>query len=128
MVKRLKALGASLNQLKLTYIQQVRSVLEIAVPAWQPGLTIAEKLDIERVQKSVCHIILRHEFNDYNKALTTFWLDALENRRLMLCKTFVLKTYEENKFAHWLKLNDNRSKTRSKKSKLKNIYTRTKRF
>ena len=117
MVKRVK-LGGSLNQLKLTYIQQVRSVLEIAVPAWQPGLTIANKLNIKRVQRSVCHIILGREFNDYNEALATLGLDTLENRRLMLCETFVLKTYEEKKFSHWFKLNDNKSKNKKQKNKI----------
>ena len=102
--------------------------MEISVPAWQPGLAIAKKLDIERVQKSVCLIILGSEFSDYNEALATLGLDTLENRRRMLCKTFVLKTYEEKKFSHWFIINDNKSKTRSTKTKFKNIYTRTKRL
>ena len=52
MVKRLKSMGVKTDKLKLAYVQQVRSVLEIAAPAWNSGLTISEKLDIERVQKS----------------------------------------------------------------------------
>ena len=42
-VKRLKSLSANLNQLKLTFVQQARSILEVAVPAWHPGLTVGEK-------------------------------------------------------------------------------------
>ena len=41
---KLKTLGANLNQLKFTFVQQARSVLEVAVPAWHPGLTVGEKL------------------------------------------------------------------------------------
>ena len=76
-IKWLKLLGASRKQLILTYIQQVRSVLEIAVPVWLPGLTIGEKLDIERVQKSICHIILGSQYIDYKEALG---LETLEVR------------------------------------------------
>ena len=46
----------------------------------------------------------------------------------MLCKTFVLKTYEDKKFPHQFKLNENKSKTKSKKPKLKHIYTQAKIF
>ena len=31
-------------------------LLELAVPAWQGSLSKAEKTDIERVQKTACHI------------------------------------------------------------------------
>ena len=73
--KDYKTLGASLKQLKLAYVQPVRSVLEIAVSAWQPGFRIAKKLDIERVKQSVCPIVLGSEFSEYNEALVTLGLD-----------------------------------------------------
>ena len=91
-VKRLKLLGASKKQLILTNVQQVRSALEIAVPVWQPGLTVSEILDIERVQKSICHNILVIEYIDYQEALAVLGLETLEMRRLMLCRSFASKT------------------------------------
>ena len=57
-IRRLKKLGASDADLLDIYTKQVRSVLELAVPVWQSGGTQAEKLQIERVQKSVFHIVL----------------------------------------------------------------------
>ena len=41
-LRRLKKLGASKHELLDVYYKQVRSVLELAVPVWQPGLTQLE--------------------------------------------------------------------------------------
>ena len=41
----------SVSELVDVYQKQVRSVLELAVPVWQPALTGKEKTQIERVQK-----------------------------------------------------------------------------
>ena len=38
---------------------------------WQGSITLAEKKDLERVQKSACHIILGEQYHSYNKALLT---------------------------------------------------------
>ena len=38
-MRRLKGMGASIPDLKDIYIKQVRSVLELAVPAWNGALT-----------------------------------------------------------------------------------------
>ena len=52
MLKRLKKNGSSWNDLKEVYEKQIRSVLELAVPVWSPGLTQEDSYSIERVQKS----------------------------------------------------------------------------
>ena len=41
MLKRLHNLGASVNQMLDVYIKQVRSILELAVPAWHSSLTLS---------------------------------------------------------------------------------------
>jgi hypothetical protein len=51
MLRRLKGLGASTNELLDVYQKQVRSVLVMAVPVWQPALTKQESRQIERVQR-----------------------------------------------------------------------------
>ena len=58
MIRRLKKLGANKEELMDVYFKQVRSILEVAVPVWQPGLTQQELKQIERVQKCALHIIL----------------------------------------------------------------------
>ena len=67
--------------MKLAYIQQVRSVLEIAVPVWNSGLSISEKIDIERVQKTFCHIVLGQQYNSYIEALASLGLESLEEKK-----------------------------------------------
>ena len=50
-LRRLKNLGTNDSDLVDVYTKQIRSVLELAVPAWQGSLSQAEKTDLERVQK-----------------------------------------------------------------------------
>ena len=57
MIRRLKQLGASRDDLLDVFIKQVRSVLELAVPVWHSSITMAERTDIERVQRAALHII-----------------------------------------------------------------------
>ena len=55
MLKRLKGLGASEEEMLDVYTKQIRSVLELAVPVWQPALTKQEVKQIERVQRCALH-------------------------------------------------------------------------
>ena len=55
-LRRLKRLGANKQELLDIYYKQVRSVLELAVPVWQPALTQLEKRQIERVQKYISYL------------------------------------------------------------------------
>ena len=77
MIRRLKALGATNTELVDVYIKQVRCVLEMAAPVWTPALTKGQITQIERVQKTVCAVILGSSYSDYNSAMKT--LD-LKNR------------------------------------------------
>ena len=62
MLRRLARLGTPEVELIDTYCKQIRSVLELAVPVWHPGLTLQESNDIETVQKSSFHIILGKDY------------------------------------------------------------------
>ena len=57
-LRRLKYLGAKQTDLVDIYTKQIRCVLELAAPAWQDSISQVEKLDLERIQKCACHIIL----------------------------------------------------------------------
>ena len=57
MMRRLKVLGANQKQLIDVYKKHVRSLLELAVPAWQGSITQSERIEIERVQKAAFHIL-----------------------------------------------------------------------
>ena len=79
------------------YMKEIRSVLELAVPAWHSGLTIAQSEDIERVQKVAVSIILSNFENgtsqySYNSALVILNIDHLSTRRENLCLKFARKS------------------------------------
>ena len=71
MLRNLKRHGASLADMKDVYEKQVRSVLKLAVPVWQPDLTKCQSNQIERVQRTACAILLGINFVSYKKALKT---------------------------------------------------------
>jgi hypothetical protein len=88
MLRRLKGLGASISEMLDVYEKQVRSVLELAVPVWQPALTQLEKSQIERVQRCALYIILGDDYISYDQALELLECDNLEERRVKLCDNF----------------------------------------
>ena len=128
MLRRLKNHGAGLEDLNDVYIKQVRSVLELAVPAWHPGLTLSDSLDIERVQKAALHIILGKSYKSYSSALATVQLDSLADRREVLCLNFSKKAAKHEKHSNWFKLNNKNRVTRQPKTKFCPVVARTRRF
>ena len=88
MIRRLKAHGASVDELADVYIKQVRCVLELAASVWSPGITGGQVTQIERVQKTVCAVILGDNYSDYPTALATLNLKMLVDRRKDLCLRF----------------------------------------
>ena len=102
-LRRLKNLGAQEVDLLEVYTKQIRCVLELAVPAWQPSITQEERINIERVQKSACHIILGDTYHSYENALQHLGLDNLETRRTKLSYKFALKSEKHEKFKFWFK-------------------------
>lgn len=121
------------DELTDVYQKQVRSVLELAVPVWQPGITMQEKYQLERVQKCALYIILGEHYTSYSKALIELNLETLEVRRKKICENFVKKAAKNPKFKHWFKLKlEAPGKTRKSKKHLENRFyhpqSRTSRF
>jgi hypothetical protein len=75
MMRRLKVLGANQKQLIDVYEKHVRSLLELAVPAWQGSITQSERIEIERVQKAAFHIARGRSTPPMHMPLTTLiWI------------------------------------------------------
>ena len=102
-IRRLQNLGADEGVLVDIFKKQVRSILEFGAPVWHSGLTAKESEDIERVQKSFCHILLGSQYNSYKFALYKLNLNSLVQRRKKLCLRFALKAEKHEKFKHWFK-------------------------
>ena len=100
-LRRLKILGAKKEAVLQVYIKQVRCALEFSVPAWQGGLTVSDKNDLERVQKCAVRIILGYQYSSYSTALSTLGLETLETRRIQLCLNFALRAETHPKFSSW---------------------------
>ena len=101
MLRRLKGLGASVSELMDVYEKQVRSVLELAVPVWQPALTKYESRQIERVQRSAFYVILGEIYENYENALNTLGKETLDARRVKLCEKFARKTVRNPRYTNW---------------------------
>ena len=117
MLRRLKNMGAEETDLVDMYVKQIRSLLELAVPAWQGAVTQEEKLDIERVQKCAAHIIIGEDYLSYKAALKYLNLDSLECRRNKICLNFAKKAENHEKFQKWFKESKVRQESRLKKFK-----------
>ena len=116
-LRRLKKLGATAEELRDVYIKQIRSVLELAVPAWHPSITSSERADIERVQKTALHVILGMDYRAYGAALDLLGLESLEDRRAKLCVKFATKSAKHEKHKNWFKLNTRTTVTRQPQPK-----------
>ena len=117
MMRRLKELGANEDDLIDVYIKQIRSVLELAVPASHGAITQAERDEIERVQKCALHIVLDDDYLSYRNALMSVNLDSLENRRSKLCLKFAKKAAKHPKHKQWFKVKTVQKNTRQRKTK-----------
>ena len=129
MLRRLKLVGANTEELLDVYQKQVRSMMELAVPVWEPNLTVAESMQIERVQKAAFSIILGDEYFSYKQALSTLAVDTLSSRRQKLSLNFAKKSYKHTKYQTWFRPNDGDApNTRADKTVLKPVHTRTDKY
>ena len=106
----------NLNKFELfdVYTKEIRSVLELAVPVWHPGLTVNQKKSIESIQKLAFKIILKGQYTSYHQACKFFSVQTLEEKRENLCLKFALKNFksENNMFTKF----EPRVKTRNTKN------------
>ena len=134
MLRRLKGLGANLDEMLEVYEKQIRCVLEMAVAVWEPGLTQCENKQIERVQRSAFSVILGDEYHSYENALTILDRKRLSERRYDLCLKFSKKASLHQKYQNWFSYNPDISvdmvNTRTEKPKLKYkpVKTRTRSY
>ena len=131
-LRRLRGLGADILEMVDVYEKQVRPVLEMAVPVWQPALTQQESTQIERVQRCALYIILGEKYKSYEEALEILKFKTLEERREKLCENFAKKALKHQKYKNWFSLNEKQHKfnTRNKDkiNKFNPVRSRTDRY
>ena len=110
MIRNLKKFGAGRNELLDVYMKQCRSVLELAVPVWNAGLSNYEVKQLERVQKTAFSIILGKKYISYKQALFDLEMETLVVRRSKICLAFAKKSQKHEKFRNWFAVGDLSSK------------------
>ena len=117
-------LGLDIYQMFDVYCKEVRSILELAVPVWHPGLTKKNTDDIERIQRVAFKIILQNQYRSYSVACRASSTLALEERRenLSFARNFLKSKHP---FFKRVKSSVN---TRSKKNLVQEYRCRTSRY
>ena len=96
-LRRMKRVRLDEEHLLDTYIKEIRSILELAVPVWHSGLTFRQSSDIERVQKTALFIILGNNYHSYEVACTLMEIESLDMRREKLCLSFAKRDIKKDK-------------------------------
>ena len=127
-LRRLKGMGATVEDLKDVCIKQVRRVLEFAEPAWNGDLKHDDKQNIERVQRTALHIMLGESYHNYTTALDTVGLESLHARRHNLCLKFARKSTKHPSQSKWFVPAKKPANTRQKLEKFCPVYAMHTRF
>ena len=69
------------EHLKHIYKTFIRSNLEFSSTVWHSGLSVADRQDLERVQKAAVKVILGKDYVNYEEALIELKLESLNERR-----------------------------------------------
>ena len=91
MIRNLKKYGIGKDDLLDVYEKQCRSVLELAVPVWNAGISVAEEKQLESIQKTAFAIILGKSYSSYRCVLSELRMETLNNRRSQIRFAFATK-------------------------------------
>ena len=81
----------------------MRSRLEYASTLWHSSLTVANRNDIERIQKSAMKVIFKDNYPGYERSLKIRKLESLQDRRERLSLRFAKKCLNHEKFSDFSK-------------------------
>ena len=113
-IRKLYEFNIPINDLVQIYTIYVRSILEFNCCVWHFNITKEESSEIERVQKIALKLILKGQYLSYQQALDQTKLCTLENRRVMLCKRFAIKSAKNKATAGMFPLDNTRHSNKYK--------------
>ena len=64
---------------------------------WHNSLTVSNRNDIERIQKSAMKVIFKNDYQSYEKSLRVLKMERLHERRERLSLSFVEKCLKHEK-------------------------------
>ena len=103
-ISKLKLAGVCDVDLTHFFIMKIRSVLESNAVVFHSMLTGDDSDNLERIQKSFCHIVMGSRYVDYEESILYLELEKLSVRRTQLCLNFALKCLHSKKFKHLFEL------------------------
>ena len=106
LLRSVHSFGASTKEMVHLWTVFCRSVLEQSCVVWHSTLTLDNRDDLERTQKTFAKLVLREKYANYETALILLNLDTLEMRRNELCLRFAKAGIKFNKLSDLLPLND----------------------
>ena len=77
------------DHLKHIYKTFIRSRLEFSSTVWHSSLTLANRQDLERIQKAALKVILGKDYESYEKSLKILNMESLDQRRESMSLKFV---------------------------------------
>ena len=66
---------------------------------WHSSLTLADRQDLERIQKAALKIILGKDYNGYEKSLEVLNMESLNQRRESMALKFVKNSLKNHNFS-----------------------------
>ena len=105
-VRRLKSMGASEQDLLKVLRAQVLSVLQFATPAWSTLLTVLESARIESVLKTGLYLVYGDRHQSFEWALKEAHMCSLAEQRTKMFKNFTKHCLQNRKFKNWFMRSD----------------------
>ena len=129
-VRRLKALGATEQELLNVLRAQVLSVLQFATPAWSTLLTGQESNRIESVLRTGLYLVYGERFRSFSWALREAKMFSMKEQRTRMFEKFTRDCIGSSKFKKWFVRTeeDRGTVTRTKKPIFKPVPGRTQGF
>ena len=129
-VRRLKALGATEQELLNVLRAQVLSVLQFATPAWSTLITGQESNRIESVLRTGLYLVYGERFQSFSWALREAKMSSMKQQRRKFFEKFTRDCISSRKFRNWFVRTEENSGpfTRKQKPLFKPVLGRTQGF
>ena len=99
--------GSTHTEMVHLWIVFCRSVLEQSCVLWDSRLTLENREDLERTQKTFEKLVLKEDYKNYSHAFKVLGLEKLETRRKALTLSFAKSGIDDgvlnDQFSHRIK-------------------------
>ena len=103
LLRKVWSFGSTIEEMVGLWKTYCLSVLDQSCVLWNSGLTMENKRDLERTQKTFAKLVLQEKYKTYNEALLHFGLKNLELRRKELSLDFAKRSLADGHFGDLLK-------------------------